>query len=220
MITSEKSTAEIGQEARRQGAGSLVLNDVSWERYQAIRWDDSNRNLRMTYDGGVLEIMSPQKKHGKIQILLDHMLHAWTQYKNIEIESAGNLTCDREDLLKALEPDLCYWVTNLDLVCEKDIIDLSIDPPPDLALEVDITRMSIPKLPIYQALKVPEVWRWHNGLDIRRLDGTGVYVVSRESAALPGFPFDLAEEVIHKRHKVRENALLKQFENLIAERGL
>jgi Uma2 family endonuclease len=220
MILTEKSPAEIGQEARRRGEGSLVLNDVSWEMYQAIRWDDANRHLRMTYDCGVLEIMSPQKKHGKIQVLLDHMIHAWTRYKGTEIESAGDLTCDREDLLKALEPDLCYWVTNLDLVREKDTIDLTIDPPPDLALEVDITRMSIPKLPIYQALKVPEVWRWHNGLDIRRLDNSGVYIVSRESGALPGFPFQLAEDVIQKRHKVGENALLKQFENAIAQHGL
>jgi len=159
MILTEKSTAEIGQEARAQRGGSLVLHGVSWERYQALRWD----------------------------------------------------------LLKALEPDLCYWVTNLEHVREKDVIDLTIDPPPDLALEVDVTRQSIPKLPIYQALKVPEVWRWHNGLDIRCLDNSGNYIVSTESSVLPGFPFKLAEEFIQRRHKVGENALVEQFEKAIAK---
>jgi Uma2 family endonuclease len=217
MLVTEKSTAEIGQEARAHRGGSLVLHGVSWERYQALRWDDANRHLRMTYDRGDLEIMSPQKKHGKIAVLLARMIYAWTIHQRMEIESAGDLTCDREDLLKALEPDLCYWITNLDYVREKDVIDLTTDPPPDLALEVDVSRQSIPKLPIYQALKVPEVWRWHNGLDVRRLESSGNYVASTETSVLPGFPFKLAEDIIQKRHKVGENALVEQFEKAIAK---
>ena len=39
-------------------------------------------------------------------------------------------------------------------------IDLTLDPPPDLAIEIDMTSPSIPRLPIYCALGIPEVWRF------------------------------------------------------------
>ena len=52
------------------------------------------------------------------------------------------MTCDRQDLARGLEPDQCYYIQNEGKVWGKDHIDLQIDPPPDLAIEIDITSSS------------------------------------------------------------------------------
>jgi Uma2 family endonuclease len=200
----------------REPAGCMVLlRDVPWIAYQALRRAERNDHLRMTYDGGELEIMSPFKRHGKIATLLDHMIHAWTRHCQVEIESGRDMTCDREDLAKGLEPDLCYWIDSQPLVQGKDEIDWTTDPPPDLALEVDITGSSIPKLPIYEALRIPEVWCWREGLEVLMQDGE--YVAVSQSASLPGFPLQLASQIIDARNSEGENALLARFEAEIAE---
>ncbi len=193
----------------------IFLRDVPWETYQTLRRAEANDHLRMTYDGGDLEIMSPFKRHGKIAILLDRLIFAWTQYRRTEIESGRDMTCDREDLEKGLEPDLCYWTIHQPLVHGKDEVDFLVDPPPDLASEVDITRSSIPKLPIYAAMRIPEVWCWRGGIEVLALRD-GKYSRASQSTALPGFPLQLAEEIIQRRNSADENALIDQFVSAIA----
>ncbi|HZN34328.1 MAG TPA: Uma2 family endonuclease, partial [Pirellulaceae bacterium] len=143
-------------------------------------------------------------------VLLGLMIYEWTRYCGTEIESGRDMTCDREDMKQGLEPDLCYWTINQPLVYGKDEVDFSVDPPPDLALEVDITRSSIPKLPIYEALGVPEVWCWRNGIEVLALRD-GHYARVSESVVLPGFPLRLAEDFIQRRNSAGENALMAQF---------
>lgn len=197
--------------APRQIERVILLRDVPWATYQSLRRAEANNHLRMVYDRGELEIMSPLRRHGKIATLLDHMFHAWTRHRGVEIDSGRDMTCDREDLEKGLEPDLCYWTIHQPLVYEKDEIDWETDPPPDLALEVDITRSSIPKLPIYLALRIPEVWCWKkNRLEVLRLQD-GRYASVPESTSMPGFPLQLAGEFIERRKELGENALLDQF---------
>jgi len=195
---------------------SILLRGVSWETYQTLRNEEANDHVRMTYDGGDLELMSPMKKHGKITTLLGLMIYEWTQLRRIEIESGGNMTCDREDLKKGLEPDLCYWIAHEELVRDKDKIDFLVDPPPDLALEIEVSRSAIPKLPIYQALRIPEVWRWRGKVEVLVLDDAGAYVVRSDSAALPGFPFPLAESFLDRRKSMGDTTLMKQFKTAIA----
>jgi Uma2 family endonuclease len=195
---------------------SIILRDVPWQTYQSLRKAEANNHLRMNYDCGSLEIMSPFKRHGKIAILLGRMIFEWTRYQHVEIESGRDMTCDREDLKKGLEPDLCYWTVHQPLVHGKDEVDFLVDPPPDLALEVDITRSSIPKLPIYQALKIPEVWCWRkNEIEVLAFR-EGKYVRVSESWALPGFPFPLAGDFIQRRNTLGEIALMEQFAAAIA----
>ncbi|MDX1947928.1 MAG: Uma2 family endonuclease [Pirellulaceae bacterium] len=194
-----------------------VLRGVSWETYQKLREDNPSGCLRMTYDRGVLEIMSPSRRHEKIAILIGRMIDEWTMLHDIEIEAGRNTTFSRADLEKGLEADHCYWIANQAAVRGKDEIDLSIDPPPDLALEVDITRSSIPKLPIYQALGVPEVWRWRSGLiEVLQLRGNK-YVQQVPSDALEGFPFALAESFLETYAHDGDTALIRRFRQTIAK---
>jgi Uma2 family endonuclease len=199
---------------------TIVLRGVPWHTYQSLRKVEENNHLRMTYDRGVLEVMSPFKSHGKIATILDRMIYEWTRFRRIEVESGRDMTCDREDLEQGLQPDLCYWIAHGSLVRGKDEIDFLVDPPPDLALEVDITRSSIPKLPIYESLKIPEVWRWQDRIEVLRLNHETRYEISVESTVLPGFPLKLAEELIQRRNVEGENALLEQFERAIANAGI
>ena len=195
----------------------VVLHDVPWQTYQSLREAQPSGHLRMTYDRGELELMSPSRKHEKLAHHLALMIHEWMMLHQIAAEGGGSTTFSREDLLRGLEPDHCFWIANCTAVIDKDEIDLSIDPPPDLALEVDVTRSSIPKLPIYQSLGVPEVWRWRGGvLEVLVLDAAGVYVAQSGSSALPEFPLRLAEEYLASRSE-NSIALMQRFRKEIAQ---
>lgn len=109
------------------------------------------------------------------------------------------MTIRKRHLLRGLEPDQCYYVRNEPAVRGKRKLDLSIDPPPDLAVEVDITRSSLEKLEIYGALGVPEVWLFNGDrLQINTLAADEVYIPADESLSLPGFPFLLVPEWIDR----------------------
>ncbi|MCI0357728.1 MAG: Uma2 family endonuclease [Planctomycetaceae bacterium] len=189
-----------------------LLHNVPWETYQSLRVANPSGHLRMTFDRGELEIMSPSRNHERISYLVGRMIDEWTLLHDIEVGAGRNTTFSREDLLKGLEPDNCYWITHELVMRDKDEVDLSIDPPPDLVLEVDVTRSSIPKLPIYLALGVPEVWRWrHETLDILRLDDAGQYQSRSVSTELPSFPFALAIEILGQREGAGDTTLIRQF---------
>jgi len=194
----------------------VLLRDISWETYQSLRLIEENHHLRMTYDRGLLEIMSPSRKHERVSHLIGLMIHEWTVLHDIGLESGGNTTFRREDLDRGLEPDHCYWIANEAKVRGKDEIDLSVDPPPDLALEVDVSHASVQKLPIYNALGVPEVWRWrHAMLEVLTLDNDGQYTPQKGSKALPRFPLRLVEDFLERRHMGNDTSLMKAFRKAI-----
>jgi Uma2 family endonuclease len=212
--TPRQSAKRVALEVREH---RLVLHDVPWETYQELRESNPSVCLRMTFDRGDLEIMSPSRKHEKISHRLGLMIHEWAMLHQIAAEGGGSTTFSRQDLLRGLEPDHCFWIANCAAVMDKDEIDLSIDPPPDLALEADVTRSSIPKLPIYQSLGVPEIWRWQSDtLEVLVLDDEGRYVTQATTKALPGFPLRLAEEFVGARGE-NKVALMHRFRKAIAD---
>lgn len=197
-----------------------LLHDVSWQTYQTLRAANPGGGLRMTYDRGDLEIMSPSRKHERVAYLIGRMIDQWTLHHGIEIEAGRNTTFSREDLLQGLEPDNCYWIASQEAVRGKDEINLAIDPPPDLALEVDVNRSSILKLPIYQALGVPEVWRWqHEVLEVLRLDAAGGYRPQTGSTQLARFPIELAIAILDAREEKGDTALIQQFVRAIQQQA-
>lgn len=198
----------------------ILLDGVSWETYQSLREANPGGHLRMTFDQGVLEFMSPSKKHEQISSLLGSMMYEWMMLRSIGAVFGGHTTFSRRDLLRGLEPDNCCWIARYPEVLDKEDIDLTVDPPPDLALEVEVSRSSVPKLPIYQALGVPEVWRWRRGsLEVLILDAAGQYQSKPDSKALAGFPFRLAEEFIELRDVNNHLELMKRFRAAIATGG-
>ncbi|MEN3331560.1 MAG: hypothetical protein V7641_925 [Blastocatellia bacterium] len=164
----------------------VVLYDVSWATYEHLLGDHLDcSSPRFTYDGGTLEIMSPSSRHEKTNRSIATLVEVLAEEWEIDLMNLGSTTFKREDFKRGFEPDSCFYFQNAERIRGKDEIDLHIDPPPDLVIEIDITSGSIHKLPIYAALGIPEVWRYvGNRLVILVLAG-GSYVEVEESRALP-----------------------------------
>jgi Uma2 family endonuclease len=146
---------------------TVVLDNVTWRTYEQLLADLVDRSApRLTYDRGVLEIMSPTHEHERLNRTLAQLVEVVAEELEIEIENLGSSTFRREDLERGFEPDSCFYVRNVEAVRGKRRLDLSKDPPPDLVIEIEVTSHSINKMSIYAQMGVPEVWRY-NGKTLR-----------------------------------------------------
>lgn len=190
----------------------VLLRKATWEQYIALRDEDENRHTRMTFDRGSLELISPTRLHERIRILIGHCILAWCEEIQIPMQCCGSTTFRREDLERGLEPDNCYYFEHESTVRNRDQLDITIDPPPDLAIEVDITSSSINRMAIYAAFGVPEVWRWHDDkLQIFTLGAGKRFSESVSSNALPGFPLNYMVDFIKQRTFDDELAFIREF---------
>ncbi|MBI3972636.1 MAG: Uma2 family endonuclease [Chloroflexi bacterium] len=165
----------------------VLLHNVTWDTYEqllAAHADSSSPHF--TYDRGELEVMSPLPEHERLNRAIQLLVPLVANEIGVRVYSLGSTTFRREEIQRGFEPDSCFYVQNVERVRGKDTIDLRVDPPPDLVVEIDITSPSIPKLPIYVEFGVPEVWRYDaRELQILLLEAGG-YVEAEESRALPG----------------------------------
>lgn len=164
----------------------VILHHVSWETYRRLLQDFENSSApRLTYDRGTLEIMTPLPEHEEYGRFFEFVLAAVEEATGAKVYSFGSTTFSREDLEQGFEADACFYIQNGSRVRGKDRLDLHVDPPPDLVIEIDITHPSLRKLPIYAQIGVPEVWRYVAGaVEILLLDGDHYSEVPR-SRALP-----------------------------------
>jgi Uma2 family endonuclease len=165
-----------------------VLHGVPWDAYVAIRDDESYRHVRMDYFRGTLELMSPKYRHEKYASRLGQFILSFTEIMDIPCTESRSTTFRREDEGAGKEADTSFYIANEPLIRDKDDIDLAVDPPPDLAIEVDESNKSEGKLPIYAALRVPEVWRYDARTGVLwfgRLQADGTYRSIDRSEALP-----------------------------------
>ncbi len=147
------------QEERR-----ILLPNASWGTYERLLAEREERRYpRFFYDRGVLEIVSPSKGHESISRIVALLVEELAVELDVDVESAGSTTFKREDLACGFEPDECFYFQNVEHVRGKHNIDLNVDPPPDLVVEVDVTSYSLDKLPIYASLGISEVWRYADG---------------------------------------------------------
>lgn len=197
--------------------GHIVLQDISWATYSALLKDlESHPGVRVTYDRGLLEIMSPSKLHEKLKKLVSQILEVLMLELNIERESAGATTWRREDLDRGLEPDECYYIANASRVQGKDQLDLRVDPPPDLAIEVDLQEAAIDKLAIYAALGIAEVWRYDGEIvRVYLLQPDRTYQESRASLSFPFLPLDELTRFLSQRQVLGETRLLRAFRDWV-----
>jgi Uma2 family endonuclease len=195
-----------------QSPDRVVLKNISWQTYQSLIIDfEREPAMRLTYDRGTLEIRMPLAPHETYKKILGRLIETATEELNLEIRSLGSLTCSREDLAKGLEPDQCYYIQNEAIVRGVEQIDLTKLPPPDLAVEIDITSSSLDRFSIYAALKVPEIWRYDGQLlAIYGLVGSE-YIIQDSSIALPGLKTVDILRFLSLSTSIGENNLVKQF---------
>lgn len=140
-----------------------IFRNLPWEEYKSIVKALGNApRFRMAYDNGVLQIMTTSPKHERIKMLLGWLVLELAKASGQPFDSIGSATLMNDEVRKGTEPDDCYYLQNASRVIGKDI-DLNIDPPPDLAIEVDLASPSLKKFPIYAALGVTELWRHKRG---------------------------------------------------------
>jgi Uma2 family endonuclease len=197
--------------------GILVFNGVSWPTYKAVMADvGDGRAWRIAYDQGVLEIRMPLQKHEQPKVLLASFVEALADELDIEVMHLGSLLLEREDLSRAIEPDTCFYIQNESLVRDKEI-NLSVDPPPDLAVESDHTHSSMNKHDIYAALGVPELWRYHKQTLQVYLLFDSQYQLSDRSLAFPCLPVAEIPKFIERSKEIGQRTTVRLFRECIRE---
>jgi Uma2 family endonuclease len=197
----------------------LILEHVSWKDYTRFLDLFAERPAwRLTYDKGVLEIMSPSGTHETRSDLLARFVVALTEELGLPIKAGGSTTFRLESKEKGLEPDRSWWIASEGLVRGKWEVDLANDPPPDLCIEVDVTSSSLDRMGIYLSLGVPEVWRLdEQGLTFNVLRKK-TYVVKPVSLAFP--LVSSADLLTHLAlfGQMDENAIVAQFRTWAREK--
>ncbi|MEC4818437.1 MAG: Uma2 family endonuclease [Scytonema sp. PMC 1069.18] len=196
-----------------------VLHNISWETFEALlKETGEDRGSRFAYDCGTLEIMTPLFEHENPKIQFDRLIITLAEELEIEIKSAGSTTLKRRLTKQGVEPDNCYYIQNEPAVRGKQKLNLETDPPPDLAIEIDITSSSIDKFRIYSALGILELWRYNGKALIFYQLIEGQYVQREVSIAFPIVSVDEFNRFIEQSKTVGEIALLKSFRSWVKEK--
>jgi Uma2 family endonuclease len=208
---------EILDAAEHLPSGStLMVPQVSWDDYERLLDDLAERpHFRITYDCGRLEILSPSSQHERHVRVFDRLVDRFAGVFGITVEMLGHTTWKKRALEKGLEADCCYFIKNADFVIENFGFDVELAPPPDLAVEIDVTNSSLKKLSIYAALSVPEVWRY-DGQAVRVYELIeGKYCEINESRCLVGLTAAILTEYLDLAKSVGQTKALRQFSQLI-----
>jgi Uma2 family endonuclease len=196
---------------RRSGDRRFLLQGIRWETYEALLKDQDTHRVRMTYDRGSLEFMSPGTPHESDKRRIGRMIEAMTEELNIPIRSGGSTTLRKQLLKRGLEPDECYWIQTEGAVRGLRKFDL-VEHPPDLAIEVESSRSALDRVAIYAALGVPELWRWDGTalhVAVRQADGN--YAEQSQSAAFPFLPLEALVRFLGQAEEVDETTWIRSF---------
>jgi Uma2 family endonuclease len=197
---------------------SVVLHGIPWTLYRRLRRTPENYNIRMTYDGGELEIMSPSVEHEGIATLLGNLITVWALEFRIPFRSCRTMTIRRSLLERGFEPDNCYYVQHEPQMWNKKKVRFKTDPPPDLAIEVEVTRKLLNKMAIYAAFRVPELWSWRGDeLKVYEFTPQGEYVARESSLCFPAFPIAKTQEIVRQLCAAHETDLILSFRDWVRE---
>ena len=195
-----------------------LLHGVPWHTYEFFLDVLEGRHLRITFDQGDLEIMTLSHEHEFSRTLLGDLIRVLTMELNIPIHSGGSTTFRNVLRQRGLEADECYWIQNERLMRGKKDFDIDADPPPDLAVEVEVTQSALPRMKIYAALRVPEVWRFDGeSLRVFLLATNSGYKESTTSQAIPLVSIKEIERFLRERETTDETTLLRAFSQWVRE---
>lgn len=209
-MTTVLNPPQLGAEER------FVLRNVTWETYEHLLKNyESFSAPRFTYDQGDLEIMSPSIPHEAASRILSLLVNIICEEREIDVRDLGSTTHKRADLLKGVEPDGCFYIRNVAAITGVDELNLSVEPPPDLVIEVDISHPSIARLPIYAALGVPEIWQFEDGQVKFFVLQENKYIALTNSAELPGISSEVITQFVNASASTKRPQWLRQVRQWI-----
>ena len=200
-----------------QPGQQLLVEDVNWQQFESILAELGERRAsRLSYSNGRLEIMVPLPEHEKAKEFIGDMVKILLEARQIAFESLGSTTLKNERMSQAVEPDTCFYIQNQAAVIGKNRLDMSVDPPPDLAIEIDLTSRT--QLDNYQILGVPELWRYaRRGLQINVLQAEQ-YIESDVSPTFPNIPIvELVNQYTQQSQVAGRTSAIQAFKNWVGE---
>ncbi|NER33654.1 MAG: Uma2 family endonuclease [Oscillatoria sp. SIO1A7] len=196
----------------------LLLSEVSWQEFEKILAElGEKRSARLSYSNGVLEIMTPLMGHETSKVLIGDLVKIMLDEMGLDYEPTGSTTFKNQSMKQAVEPDESFYIQNCQAVRGLQRVNLQVQPPPDLAIEIDITSRT--KLDNYRLLGVPELWRY-NGKTLQiNLLRSHSYLESEFSPTFPGIPLlDKIPQTIEQSKTVARGVLLKSFRRWFCDR--
>ena len=118
------------------------------------------------------------------------------QTLRLRLEKRANTTWKRRRLLRGVEADASYYIRNAEKVVGLLKLDVESLPPPDLAVEIDITNSSLDKFGIYAALGVQELWLYDGKICRFYTLNEGKYSEIPVSGFIPGLTGQLIADAL------------------------
>jgi Uma2 family endonuclease len=206
---------------------SVTFNDVSWDEYEELLEQVGEApGLRISYDNGSLQVMTISSEHEKYASFISSLIAGIRLRLRIDILAFGSATMRKRKRKKGNEPDACFYVQTASLIGNRIQLDFETDPPPDIAVEIDVHHDSRSKLLIYAALGVPEVWRYdgqamtiyHLVQDAAEIEASS-YVEQNTSGALPMLTTRILAEMLDRMRTDGELNALLAFDEWLQSRG-
>ena len=166
----------------------VYATGVPWIAYVRLAdmRDERRPGVKITFDRGRIELMSPKIQHEQPHFRLGIMVVTLAEELGLELRNSGATTLRREAGEQGLEADESFYIAHVRDVLGVRDIDLAVSPPPDLVIEIDLTSSSIAKEAIYGPMEVPELWRLDDEeVTIRQLQPDGTYLSAIKSLAFP-----------------------------------
>ncbi|MDB9447209.1 Uma2 family endonuclease [Anabaena sp. CS-542/02] len=189
----------------------MLLQDISWQQLENILAEmGEKRAARISYSDGWLEIMVPLPEHEKDKEYIGDLVKILLETLQIDFEPFGSTTLKNEQMRQAVEPDTCFYIQNQAAVIGKNRLDLTVDPPPDLAIEIDITSRT--RFDNYEILGFPELWRYtKQGLEISVLQ-EGKYLKVLSSPNFPNIPIvELINKYVQQCLTIGRSQAMRNF---------
>lgn len=195
-----------------------LLSNITWQTFKTMLAEmGDERVTRLAYDAGTVEIMTPLMPHENSNRFIEGLVIVLCEELGLEVKRSGSLTLTRDDLQKGGEPDSSYYIQNEALVRGKEHIDLAVDPPPDLVLEVEYSRAKIDKLKLYAAMGIPEFWRYNgNVLRIYQLK-SGQYVEENHSPTFASISVTEIPRFLKESRNVGEITCTRNFRSWVRQ---
>ncbi len=193
----------------------ITLQPLSWQRFEVILSElGEKRSSRIAYANGILEIMAPLPEHERTKVLLADLVKILLKFQKRAWEPLGSTTFKREGMVAGIEPDDCFYIHNYQAVIGKNKLDLTQDPPPDIALETDVTSKT--ELAAYEALGVPELWIYAGEKLTVNVLVANKYVESQTSPTFPDITVvEIIPQYMQRAKVIGVSQALEEFEKFI-----